>query len=152
MKKVTKIRLHLSAMELRKEYNRKAKVFLGKGAYVMKDKYVTIVSFSNFYGLRPFKIGNIVKCEKDSGNSYDAEAIKAVMPMIGTVGYLANSPTTIAGGTLSAGRLYDKFKNFFYIRVMFTTRTKVICKIEFGSPDEYESEYFSQLTESGEES
>ena len=40
-------------------------------------------------------------------------------------GYLANSPDTVAGGTMSAGRVYDRVKKHFYIRVMFTTFTSM---------------------------
>lgn len=56
------------------------------------------------------------------------------------MGYLANSPDTVAGGTMSAGRVYDRVKKHFYVRVMFTTFTKIICRIESGSPDEWEKQ------------
>jgi len=111
----------------------------------MKDKYITICGFNNYYGLLPFAIGNLVRCVKEPDNIFDAEAIKATMPMIGKVGYVANSPKTMAVGTMSAGRVYDHVKKHFYARVMFTTCTKVICKIEFGDPEEYEQELKEQL-------
>ena len=104
----------------------------------MKEKFVTITGFKHYYGLTPFAIGNVVKCIKELENPYDSEAIKVTMPMIGKVGYVANSPDTIANGAMSAGRVYDHVKNQFYVRVMFTTHTKVICKIEFGNPEENE--------------
>ena len=74
----------------------------------MKEKYVTITGFRAYQGLFPFKIGFLVRCEKEPDNPYDGEAIRCTMPMIGTVGYLANSTGTVAGGTMSAGRIYDK--------------------------------------------
>lgn len=111
----------------------------------MKEKYITITGFKHYYGLRPFAIGNLLLCTKDPDNFYDGEAIKASLPMIGTVGYVANSPDTMAGGTMSAGRIYDHVKKYFYARVMFTTFTKVICRIEFGSPKEYEQELKMQM-------
>ena len=106
----------------------------------MKDKYITITGFKHYYGLTPFAIGNLVKCIKEPDNPYDSEAIKAIMPVIGKVGYIANSTDTTANGTMSAGRVYDHIKRYFYARVMFTTFTKVICKIEFGHPEEFDRE------------
>jgi hypothetical protein len=106
----------------------------------MKERYITITGFKHYYGLTPFAIGRLVKCVKEPENAYDSEAIKAVMPMIGKVGYVANSPDTAANGTMSAGRIYDHVKKYFYVRVMFTTFTKVICKIEYGNPEEFDRE------------
>ena len=69
----------------------------------MKEQYVTITGFKYYYGVTPFKIGKKIKCVKEPDNPYDGEAIRAVMKHIGTVGYVANSPYTVAGGTKSAG-------------------------------------------------
>lgn len=66
---------------------------------------------------------------KESDNSYDSEAIKAVMKHIGTVGYVANAPYTAATGTMSAGRIWEKVGKKFYARVMFITSSKVICRV-----------------------
>lgn len=106
----------------------------------MKEKYVTITGFSHYYGLRPFAIGSLICCRKEPDNSYDGEAIRCSLPVIGTVGYLANSVNTVAGGTMSAGRIYDHVKKHFFVRVMFTTFTKVICRIEYGDPQVMEKE------------
>jgi len=111
----------------------------------MKEKFITITGFKHYYGLTPFAIGNIVKCTKEPENPYDSEAIKVAMPVIGKMGYVANSPETIANGTMSAGRIYDHVKKQFYARVMFTTHTKVICKIEFGNSEENELKLKQQM-------
>ncbi len=106
----------------------------------MMDRYVTITGFKHYYGAKPFAVGNLIRCSKEPDNPYDSEAIRCSLPAIGTVGYLANSPDTVAGGTMSAGRVYDRVKKHFYVRVMFTTFTKIICRIESGSPDEWEKQ------------
>ena len=111
----------------------------------MKDRFITITGFTHYYGKKPFTIGNLIKCVKEENNAYDSEAIKAVLPCIGTVGYVANSPYTVAGGTMSAGRIYDNVRRKFYVRVMFTTDTKVICKLEEYKPELYEKEILSQM-------
>lgn len=74
----------------------------------MKEKFISITGFKNYSGSIPFRIGYLVRCEKEPDNPYDSEAIKCTMPVIGTVGYVANSCNTVAGGTMSAGRIYDK--------------------------------------------
>lgn len=111
----------------------------------MNEKYVTITGFKAYEGLFPFKIGYLVRCEKEPENLYDSEAIRCSMPMIGTVGYIANSTGTVAGGTMSAGRLYDKVEKKFYVRVMFTTFTKIICRVEDGEPSELKKEIMTQF-------
>lgn len=113
----------------------------------MKERFITITGFKHYYGLRPFSIGNLIRCTKEPENPHDAEAIRAALPLLGTVGYVANSPTTVAGGIMSAGRIYDRVKRRFYARVLFTTFTKVICRIEGGEPMCLEQELNEQMRE-----
>lgn len=117
----------------------------------MKEKYITITGFKSYCGLVPFKIGYLVRCEKEPGNSFDSEAIKCTRPVLGTVGYVANSTSTVAGGTMSAGRVYDEVGKKFYARVLFTTFTKVICRIEEGNPLALKKEILSQFDDGWDE-
>jgi hypothetical protein len=107
----------------------------------MSDKYITITGFQHYYGLKPFKIGNTITLKKMPENEYDSEAIRAEMPIIGTVGYVANSPQTTANGTMSAGRIYDHIGDICRVEVMFTTHTKVICKVLHSY---YEKDYYEE--------
>lgn len=112
----------------------------------MEEKmYVTVTGFSYYYGKKPFDIGNVLICEKDPSNKDDSEAIAVLLPIIGKVGYLANTVKYIAGGTMSAGRIYDKVEDKFYIRVLFTTQTKIICRVETGDSEAFEKEIQNQL-------
>ena len=97
-----------------------------------KNIFVTITGFQHYYGREPFQIGNLIRCAKEPGNPYDSDAIRAFLPYIGKVGYIANSPQTKAGGTESASRIYERVPKRFYVRVLFTTCTKIICRVEFG--------------------
>jgi len=108
------------------------------------DKYITITGFYYYYEKKPFAIGNLIRCRKEPDNRYDCEAIKCTLPMLGTVGYIANSPNTVAGGTMSAGRLYDQVGERFYVRVMFTTQSKIICRVENGHPEQLARELEEQ--------
>lgn len=100
-----------------------------QGGDIMKDKYITIVGMNHYYGFAPFKVGKKIKCVKDKDNIYDADAIKAVIKDIGTVGYVSNTPYTTALGTMNASKLYSKVKKKFVVQVMFITNSKIICKV-----------------------
>lgn len=95
----------------------------------MKERYITITGFNHYYGLNPFKVGKKIKCVKEPDNPYDSEAIRATLKHIGTVGYVANTPYTSATGTMSSGRIWEKVGKKFWVRVMFITSSKVICKV-----------------------
>lgn len=96
----------------------------------MEKVYLTIVGFNHYCGKEPFQLGHLIRCKKEPKNPVDQEAIQCTLPMLGTVGYVANSPYTVAGGTRSAGRLYDQVPERFYVRVCFTTQSKIICCLE----------------------
>lgn len=115
----------------------------------MEEMYVTVTGFSNYYRKKPFAIGNVLICEKEPSNKYDSEAIIVKLPIIGQVGYVANAAYTMAGGTTSAGRIYDKVEDIFYIRVLFTTQSKIICRVESGDSDALEKEIQTQLMSGG---
>lgn len=113
----------------------------------MEELYVTVTGFSHYYGKKPFVIGNVLICEKEPSNRYDSEAIAARLPLVGTVGFVANSTHNTAGGTMSAGRIYDKVEDKFYVRVMFITNSKIICRVENGAEDALEAEIQAQMTD-----
>lgn len=69
--------------------------------------FITITGLNHYYDKKPFEINCILKLVKEPDNEYDDEAIRAELPYIGTVGYVANSTNTVFKGTVSSGRLYD---------------------------------------------
>ncbi len=108
--------------------------------------YITVTGFAHYYGKKPFAIGNVLVCEKDPSDKFDSEAIAVKLPIIGKVGFVANGRATVAGGTMSAGRIYDKVEDKFYARVIFTTQSKIICRVENEDEKALEEEIQSQLT------
>lgn len=64
------------------------------GGGFMEDLYVTVTGFANYYHKKPFAIGNVLICVKEPSNKYDSEAITVKLPIIGKVGYIANSPAS----------------------------------------------------------
>lgn len=72
-----------------------------------------------------------VKLVKEPDNEYDSEAIKVEMDGLGQVGYVANSPHTVQGDSMSAGRLYDKIGDTAEGTVLYVLPKGVLCYIEF---------------------
>ncbi|MDL2253372.1 HIRAN domain-containing protein [Ruminococcaceae bacterium OttesenSCG-928-I18] len=93
------------------------------------ELYITITGLNHYFGMRPFKIGSLVTLIKEPDNVYDDEAIMVMAPMLGKVGYVANSPHTTASGCISAGRLYDEVPDECAAAVRFMTASKVIARV-----------------------
>ena len=96
----------------------------------MAEKYFTVTGMCYRYGnefLEPKMKVNLVK---EPDNDYDSEAIKVEMPGLGQIGYVANSPYTVIGESLSAGRLYDKISDKAYGRVLYVLPQGVLCEID----------------------
>ena len=51
------------------------------------------------------------------------------MKTFGKVGYVGNSCRTVAKGTKSAGRIYDKVGDKFFVKVCFVTGGLVIAEV-----------------------
>lgn len=75
----------------------------------MADIFFTITGTSHYFGNKIFERKMKVKLVKEPDNDYDKEAIRVELRGLGKVGYVANSPYTVLGESISAGRLYDLF-------------------------------------------
>ena len=95
----------------------------------MGKDYITLTGTKYCYGNDFLEKGMKLKLEKDPNNKYDKEAIKVIYEGLGLIGYVANSPYTVIGESISAGRLYDKIKDIAYAKVIVITDKGTICKI-----------------------
>ena len=74
----------------------------------MKDEmYFTITGCSHYSGNAFMEKGMKVKLEKEPDNEYDKEAIMVKVKGLGKIGYVANSPFTVKGESMSAGSVQD---------------------------------------------
>ncbi len=96
----------------------------------MKKLYFTITGINHYYGTDVFREHRKVLLEKDRKNEFDKEAIKVTLEGLGTVGYVANSPHTVLGDCVSAGRLYDCFRKKGKGRVVYVTERGIVCRLE----------------------
>ena len=101
----------------------------------MKTMYITIAGMNHYYGSEIFEKGMKVKLEKEPDNTYDREAIAARIKGLGKIGYVANSPYTVQGESMSAGRLYDKIGDTADAEVQFVLSQSIICIVNSRSQE-----------------
>lgn len=95
----------------------------------MEEMYFTIAGCSHYYGTQFMEKGMKVKLVKEPDNEYDKEAIQVKIKGLGKVGYVANSPYTVQGESMSAGRLYDKIGDKAKGKIVFVVGGTAVCRI-----------------------
>lgn len=96
----------------------------------MKKIFFTLAGTKHYYGSEFFKPEMRVKLEKEEDNEYDTEAIVVKIEGLGKVGYVANSPYTVLGESMSGGRLYDKIGKKAFGEVVLVLPQGVLCKLD----------------------
>ena len=104
----------------------------------MEKIYFTIEGTKHHYGQEFFEAKQEVKLIKEPDNEFDKEAIKVEMDGLGLVGYVANSPFTVQGESMSAGRLYDRIGDTAKGVVKYVLPQGVLCELvqESGAHEE----------------
>jgi hypothetical protein len=92
--------------------------------------YVTLTGLNYRFGTQPFTVGQKVKLVKEPENDFDREAIRAELPGLGKVGYVANSTHTVLGDCYSAGRIYDKIGAAATAKVKYVLANAVVCSVK----------------------
>lgn len=95
----------------------------------MDEIYFTIARCNHYFGSDFMKKGMKVKLVKEPDNEYDKEAIQVKIKGLGKVGYVANSPYTVKGESMSAGRLYDRIGDKAKGKVVFVIDGGVVCRV-----------------------
>lgn len=72
---------------------------------------ITLAGVDHYADYHDLNANQIIKLKKEPSNKYDNEAIAVYTSDDKLIGYVANSVYTVAKGTYSAGRLYDKIGN-----------------------------------------
>lgn len=94
--------------------------------------YVTVNYLDSFQSAPFLRPGDRLILRKDKNNIYDDEAIVAYKENKAKVGYVANSVHSVARGTYSAGRLYDRIgdETACIARFILTEEGSVIAEIK----------------------
>lgn len=95
----------------------------------MANVFFTISGTKHYFGAEYFEKGMQVRLVKEPDNEFDAEAIRVELEGLGTVGYVANSPYTVLGQSMSAGRLYDRIGTEATGTVWYVLPTGVVCSV-----------------------
>ena len=95
----------------------------------MAKIYFTLTGTRHYYGSDFLKSGMKIQLEKEPDNKYDPEAIQVKLKGMGKIGYVANSPYTMIGESMSAGRIYDKIGKKAKAKVVLVTEHGTICSI-----------------------
>lgn len=96
----------------------------------MGNAYFTITGLSYYFGREVFEKGMKVRLIKEPDNVHDKEAIRVEIKGLGKVGYVANSPHTVLGESMSAGRLYDRIGEKAKGKVVIVTERGVLCRLK----------------------
>lgn len=91
--------------------------------------YFTLTGTKHYFGKEFLKPGMELLLEKEPDNQYDKEAIQVKLEGLGTIGHVANSPYTVLGDSMSAGRIYDKIGRCAKGKVIMVTECGVLCKL-----------------------
>ena len=91
--------------------------------------YFTIAGTNHYFGQEYFEPGMEVRLVKEPDNEFDKEAIRVEMDGLGLVGYVANSPFTVQGESMSAGRIYDRISDTTAGVVKYVIPKGILCEI-----------------------
>lgn len=95
----------------------------------MDKIFITLTGTGHYFGSEFLERDMKLVLKKEPNNDYDKEAIQVICDGIGKIGYVANSPYTVLGESISAGRLYDKISDTAIVKVVHKTEKGIICKV-----------------------
>ena len=95
----------------------------------MDEMYFTIAGCKYYFGNEFMEKGMNVTLEKEPDNEHDKEAIQVKVKGLGKCGYVANSPYTVKGESMSAGRMYDKLGDTAKGQILYVIDGGAICTI-----------------------
>jgi hypothetical protein len=96
----------------------------------MAKIFITLTGTKLYFGSEFLEKGMELKLIKEPDNELDTEAIKVTLEGLGKIGYVANSPYTVLGESMSAGRLYDKIEQEASAEIILVTPNGIICKVD----------------------
>ena len=96
-----------------------------------EEKFITVNHLDDYspMGYTRFRVGQQLKLQKEKDNCYDDEAIAVFDDNGSKAGYVANSVSTAARGTFSAGRIYDQIEDEDSCTIRFITEDVLIAQI-----------------------
>ena len=91
--------------------------------------FFTLTGTKHYFGDDFLETGMRLELVKEPDNEHDKEAIYVTLEGLGKIGYVANSPYTVIGESMSAGRLYDKIGDTALGEILYITTQGILCKV-----------------------
>ena len=95
----------------------------------IEEMHITINHINEFGNILSFQIDDELILRKDKDNIYDDEAIAVYDKYDVKCGYVANSVYSVARGSRSSGRIYDKINDGTKCIIKFIYDNIIIAKI-----------------------
>ena len=91
--------------------------------------YITITGQKHYFGLLPFVVGKMFSLVHEEENTFDAHSVAVYAPKYGKVGSVAQSPHTMADGTVSAEAILPLLAEHSRARISFIAGDYIIAEI-----------------------
>ena len=90
--------------------------------------FFTITGQKHYYGMLPFSVGTSLTLRTEPDNLYDSRAISVYATPYGKVGMVANTPDTMAEGTVSASALFSQVQEEARAIVRFSAGDYILAQ------------------------
>ncbi|MFC9709166.1 HIRAN domain-containing protein [Paenibacillus sp. NPDC056933] len=91
--------------------------------------FAAMYGMEHYHGVEALNVGDTLFLVKDPDNRVDREAIKVVVPPIGTVGYIVNHPHLTPHGCWTGSGIYDAFRQQTCAKVRFAMKDMIIVEL-----------------------
>ena len=91
--------------------------------------FFTLTGTKHYFGDEFLEAGMRLELVKEPDNEHDKEAIYVTLEGLGKIGYVANSPYTVIGESMSTGRLYDKIGDTALGEILYITTQGILRKV-----------------------
>ena len=95
-----------------------------------ENDFITITNIKEYIEIGMIKIGEVLHLKKEPDNAYDMESIMVENKNEIPIGHVANSVSSVAKGTHSAGYIYQSFKDSILCTVKFIYRDMIIAQLQ----------------------
>ena len=95
-----------------------------------ENDFITITNIKEYIEIGMIKIGEVLHLKKEPDNAYDMESIMVENKNEIPIGHVANSVSSVAKGTHSAGYRYQSFKDSILCTVKFIYRDMIIAQLQ----------------------
>lgn len=91
--------------------------------------FITITGAHHYFGSNVFRVGSYVKLVKEAENHFDKDAVRVEVPILGKIGYVANTMATKFSGTHSASIISKRIGDESTAKIRLIADDGIIAEI-----------------------